>query len=152
MRETQKDQARGGARGFSGRRAAESPATRRPRSTGSSSSGTVETTTGNNSAAGSGDAVPTQTGQCADLNLSCGAPGVEGSLAAPVSTRQIVANAVGSTACCTTASAGKAMPNRNATQAIPEMTRRCVNKRMGQILSAAGERRQTTELTRGYST
>jgi len=143
------DQTRGGARGFSGWSAAGSLATRGLRSTGSSRSGTVETTTGTATLTGGGDAVLTHIRQCADLNLSCGAPGAAGSVTAPVSTRQIVANDVGSTACCTTASAGKAMPNRKATRAIPEIIRRCMNKRMGRMLRAAGEPRQTPGISCG---
>jgi hypothetical protein len=85
------DQPRGGARGFCGWSAAASLATRGLRSKGSNSSGTVETTTATAALTGGGDAVLTHIKQCADLNVSCGAPGAAGSVAAPVSTRQIVA-------------------------------------------------------------
>jgi len=128
-REQSGDQPRGGARGFSGWRAAGSRAADGLRSTSTTSSGTAATTTGETSATGGGDTVPGHITQCEDLVLDWGTPGTAGSVA-PVSTRQIFANAVGSTACRTTASAGKAIANSNASKAVPAMNRRWANNRM----------------------
>jgi len=125
-----RDQPRGGARGFSGWRAAGSRAADGLRSTSTTSSATAATTTGEISAAGNGGTVPRHITQCDDLVLDWGAPGTAGSVA-PGSTRQIAANAVGSTACRTTASAGKANANRNASKAVPAMCRRWAYSRMG---------------------
>lgn len=129
-REQPRNQPRGGARGFSGWRAAGSRAVDGLRSTSTTSSGNVATTTAEISAIGGGETVPRHITQCADVALDWGTPGTAGSIA-PVSTRQIVANAVGSTACRTTASAGKAIANRNASKAVPAMDRRWANSRMG---------------------
>jgi len=125
-----RNQPRGGARGFCGWSAAGSRSADRLRSTGSANSGTAATTTGALPVAGGGDTVPRHRMQCAESVPVRGDPGVAGSVGRAVSTRQMVANAVGSAACRATARAGAASAHNSTSKALPAMHRRWTNNPM----------------------